>query len=140
SNICNFFFSSRRRHTRFSRDWSSDVSSSDLDARPRPGRKRKFNNREQRELEALPGRIEALEAEQAALHTKMTGPDYFRNTPEVLRADQLRHDEIEASLIELLERWEALEARQAGDWAAPPHRLARRISRRGRSVPREVPD
>src|SRR5690606_40743110 len=28
-----FFFSSRRRHTRFSRDWSSDVCSSDL---PRP--------------------------------------------------------------------------------------------------------
>src|SRR5690606_39799017 len=29
--IC-FFFSSRRRHTRFSRDWSSDVCSSDLTA------------------------------------------------------------------------------------------------------------
>src|SRR5690606_39574735 len=30
--ICRFFFffSSRRRHTRFSRDWSSDVCSSDL--------------------------------------------------------------------------------------------------------------
>src|SRR5207302_4946964 len=27
---CMFFFSSRRRHTRFSRDWSSDVCSSDL--------------------------------------------------------------------------------------------------------------
>src|SRR5690606_40638905 len=27
-----FFFSSRRRHTRFSRDWSSDVCSSDLRA------------------------------------------------------------------------------------------------------------
>src|SRR5690606_40936099 len=27
--VC-FFFSSRRRHTRFSRDWSSDVCSSDL--------------------------------------------------------------------------------------------------------------
>src|SRR5690606_9445783 len=26
-----FFFSSRRRHTRFSRDWSSDVCSSDLE-------------------------------------------------------------------------------------------------------------
>src|SRR2546422_1762807 len=26
-----FFFSSRRRHTRCSRDWSSDVCSSDLD-------------------------------------------------------------------------------------------------------------
>src|SRR5690606_39812380 len=35
-----FFFSSRRRHTRFSRDWSSDVCSSDLSSstyRPLPG-------------------------------------------------------------------------------------------------------
>src|SRR5690606_28888792 len=30
-----FFFSSRRRHTSFSRDWSSDVCSSDLDLRRR---------------------------------------------------------------------------------------------------------
>src|SRR6185503_5404552 len=29
-NDCSFFFSSRRRHTRCSRDWSSDVCSSDL--------------------------------------------------------------------------------------------------------------
>src|SRR5690606_39490710 len=28
--VYGFFFSSRRRHTRFSRDWSSDVCSSDL--------------------------------------------------------------------------------------------------------------
>src|SRR5690625_7823861 len=28
-----FFFSSRRRHTRWPRDWSSDVCSSDLDSR-----------------------------------------------------------------------------------------------------------
>src|SRR5258707_3086434 len=30
SNFCIFFFSSRRRHTRYWRDWSSDVCSSDL--------------------------------------------------------------------------------------------------------------
>src|SRR5690606_39930540 len=30
--INDFFFSSRRRHTRFSRDWSSDVCSSDLNS------------------------------------------------------------------------------------------------------------
>src|SRR3989442_9349094 len=29
--LCFFFFSSRRRHTRCGRDWSSDVCSSDLD-------------------------------------------------------------------------------------------------------------
>src|SRR5256886_10079050 len=28
--LCSFFFSSRRRHTRFDCDWSSDVCSSDL--------------------------------------------------------------------------------------------------------------
>src|SRR5690606_41040412 len=32
-----FFFSSRRRHTRFSRDWSSDVCSSDLGSSDRSG-------------------------------------------------------------------------------------------------------
>src|SRR5690606_21342693 len=30
TSLQRFFFSSRRRHTRFSRDWSSDVCSSDL--------------------------------------------------------------------------------------------------------------
>src|SRR3712207_7734589 len=30
SALCLFFFSSRRRHTRYWRDWSSDVCSSDL--------------------------------------------------------------------------------------------------------------
>src|SRR5690606_39791986 len=43
-----FFFSSRRRHTRFSRDWSSDVCSSDLISHPalklQLGRNRKCFN------------------------------------------------------------------------------------------------
>src|SRR5437868_8156214 len=35
-NVCvSFFFSSRRRHTRSKRDWSSDVCSSDLDLKTR---------------------------------------------------------------------------------------------------------
>src|SRR5438105_11892444 len=34
SIICFFFFSSRRRHTRSTRDWSSDVCSSDLGGEP----------------------------------------------------------------------------------------------------------
>src|SRR5690625_5970620 len=39
--LCVFFFSSRRRHTRWPRDWSSDVCSSDLDRMPAflPGEK-----------------------------------------------------------------------------------------------------
>src|SRR5690606_39406597 len=39
--LVSFFFSSRRRHTRFSRDWSSDVCSSDLESgRPFAGASR----------------------------------------------------------------------------------------------------
>src|SRR2546427_1964000 len=34
---CAFFFSSRRRHTRFDCDWSSDVCSSDLHVQDVPG-------------------------------------------------------------------------------------------------------
>src|SRR2546422_2618799 len=36
--LCFFFFSSRRRHTRCSRDWSSDVCSSDLTGHAEEGR------------------------------------------------------------------------------------------------------
>src|SRR3989449_10555031 len=39
-----FFFSSRRRHTRCSRDWSSDVCSSDLDRGERAGRGKEGRN------------------------------------------------------------------------------------------------
>src|SRR5690348_17475458 len=36
-SMCRFFFSSRRRHTRWTGDWSSDVCSSDLSSRAGPG-------------------------------------------------------------------------------------------------------
>src|SRR3712207_9525201 len=41
SNIMIFFFSSRRRHTRYWRDWSSDVCSSDLGDHRQPERQRR---------------------------------------------------------------------------------------------------
>ena len=71
----------------------------------------KMTYKETRELEALPREIEALEAEQKALFEKMHAPEYFRQPPEVLRADQQRSAEIEALLMQKLERWEALDAR-----------------------------
>ena len=71
----------------------------------------KLSYKETRELQALPGEIEALEAEQRALGAKMHDPGYYRQPGEALRADQKRNAEIEAALMEKLERWEALEAR-----------------------------
>jgi ATP-binding cassette subfamily F protein uup len=71
----------------------------------------KLNNKETRELEALPREIEALEAGQHALTARMSAPDYYRQSPDILRADQARSAEIEAQLMAKLERWEALEAK-----------------------------
>ena len=71
----------------------------------------KLSYKETRELEALPGEIEALEAEQHALAAKMSAPDYFKQSPEALRADRARSAEIEVLLMEKLERWHALEER-----------------------------
>src|SRR5690606_40560553 len=50
-----FFFSSRRRHTRFSRDWSSDVCSSDLAGgeRAAAGRQARDLAEVERELERV---------------------------------------------------------------------------------------
>jgi ATP-binding cassette subfamily F protein uup len=71
----------------------------------------KLSYKEMRALESLPGEIEALEAEQRALAAKMGAPEYFRQPAQVLRADQKRNGEIEALLMDKLERWEALEAK-----------------------------
>ncbi|MFL6570978.1 MAG: ATP-binding cassette domain-containing protein [Burkholderiales bacterium] len=77
-------------------------------------RRMKLSYKETRELEALPREIEALEAEQQALAAKMSAPDYFKQSPEALRADRSRSAEIEALLMEKLERWHALEERNRG--------------------------
>jgi len=70
----------------------------------------KLTYKETRELESLPKEIEALEAEQKALQAKMGEPDYYKQPPGTLRADQARHGEIEALMLEKLERWHALES------------------------------
>jgi len=78
-----------------------------VSAKPRS----KLSYKETRELAALPAEISALEAEQKQLSEKMAGPDYYRQAPDVLRADQQRSAAIEALLLQKLERWEALEAK-----------------------------
>src|SRR5690606_40511795 len=59
---CVFFFSSRRRHTRFSRDWSSDVCSSDLVLQPLVENAIKYGQ----ETSGFPLRLRVLVTRQAA--------------------------------------------------------------------------
>jgi ATP-binding cassette subfamily F protein uup len=81
------------------------------DVSPREKTRTKLSYKETRELQALPDEISALEAEQKALSEKMISPDYYRQPADALRADQARVAEIEALLMEKLERWNELESR-----------------------------
>jgi ATPase components of ABC transporters with duplicated ATPase domains len=80
--------------------------------RDRP--KAKMSYKEQRELETLPQRIEALEAEQQALHQTMSDPDFYQQDKAAVTAMQDRLAALEDELAAAYERWEMLEAQQAG--------------------------
>lgn len=73
--------------------------------------KTKLSYKEQRELEALPARIEALEAEQREIDAQLADGSLYASEPQ--RAAELgaRHAAIEEALMTALERWEALGAR-----------------------------
>jgi ATP-binding cassette subfamily F protein uup len=78
---------------------------------PKP--RTRLGYKEQRELTSLPGEIESLEQEQAAITSRMSTPDYHLQGAPQIRADQKRLGEIEASLLAKFERWEALEAERS---------------------------
>lgn len=70
--------------------------------------KRKLSYKEQREFDALPARIKALEEEQAGIDKTLAGGQLFAT--DAARATQLsaRHAEIEEEWMQALERWQAL--------------------------------
>ena len=79
--------------------------------KPAAGARTKLSYKEQRELEALPARIEALEAEQAQIGARLASSELYVKEPQAVPALQARHAEIEDELMAALERWEALGAR-----------------------------
>ena len=83
-------------------------------AKPKANRTVKLSYKEQRELDALPDEIAALETEQAAINAQLSDPEIFKDY-EKAGALQNRAEEIETLLLEKLERWELLEAKQNGE-------------------------
>ena len=77
--------------------------------KPAADQPRKLTYREQQELEQLPGRIEALEAEQAELHTQMADPAFFKQEGAEIAAANARLSEITDELTAAYARWDELE-------------------------------
>ncbi|MEE4383819.1 MAG: ATP-binding cassette domain-containing protein, partial [Pseudomonadales bacterium] len=94
---------------------AASPSASDEATRPSPApvpvkpRQKKLGYKEQRELEALPARIEALEQEIAGLQEKLADPALYREGPEAAQRLREALATSEAALEQAFERWEALE-------------------------------
>ena len=71
---------------------------------------RKLSYKEQRELDALPARIEALEAEQRTIDAELADGLLFARHPQQAAELAARHAQIEDELMQALERWEQLSA------------------------------
>ncbi|WP_295540496.1 ATP-binding cassette domain-containing protein [uncultured Thiohalocapsa sp.] len=72
--------------------------------------RRKLSYKEQRELQALPARIEQLEAEQAVLRQRLADPSLYREGGAEVTAVQGRLAALEEQLAADYARWETLEA------------------------------
>lgn len=69
----------------------------------------KLSYKDQRELDALPQRIEELEAEVETLHGAMADPAFYQQDGAAIAETRERLEGVEAELAEAYERWEALE-------------------------------
>ena len=80
-------------------------------AEPAPPKADKLSWKEARELEGLPGRIAALEGEQAELGLRLADPAIYQSDAPAAQKAAERLAAIDDELMVLLERWELLEAR-----------------------------
>jgi ATP-binding cassette subfamily F protein uup len=78
-------------------------------AAPRDDRPRKLTFKERRELDDLPFTIERLEAEQSALHARLSDPALYRAAPQEVADHTARLEALKGELAIAYSRWEELE-------------------------------
>jgi ABC transport system ATP-binding/permease protein len=89
-------------------------NSAELREERRNDRPRKLTYKEQRELEALPTKIEALEAEQTELHARLGNSDFYRQASDRITTALERLESLKYELEACYARWQALESVSAG--------------------------
>jgi ATP-binding cassette subfamily F protein uup len=73
------------------------------------GKPKKLSYKDQRELDELPERIEALEMEQARLHAAVNDAGFYQRSPEDFTATLERLEAVSRELETCYERWGVLE-------------------------------
>lgn len=102
----------RIRAAREAKSSSEEVKLSAQKPTPEASKARKLSQKEQRELEALPAKIDAFEQEQSALAAQLADPAFYHRKQGEAVVAQKRLEEIESSLSQALARWEELESRR----------------------------
>jgi ATP-binding cassette subfamily F protein uup len=74
-------------------------------------KQKKLSYKEQRELDTLPTLIADLEAEQKTISERLADPELYRQQQDEAKRLNQRFAEIDALLLESLEKWDALEAK-----------------------------
>lgn len=74
-----------------------------------PVKVRKLSYKEQRELESLPAKIEALETEQEQLQQRTSQADFYQQDKDSVAEALARLSAVNEELDEAYQRWEALE-------------------------------
>lgn len=72
---------------------------------------KKLSYKEQKELDQLPKKIEALEEKQTLINETLASPDFYKEQAEKVKQTTEELKEIEETLKELYSRWENLEER-----------------------------
>jgi len=71
-------------------------------------KKVKLSYKEQRELDELPAKMAALEAEQKTLEAALASTELYTQSKQKIAETQARFARIDEDLLALLERWEEL--------------------------------
>jgi ATP-binding cassette subfamily F protein uup len=74
--------------------------------------RKKLSYKEQREIDALPSRIEALEAEQRELQARIASPGFYKEPRTAIDAALGRADGIVQEITDAYARWDELDARR----------------------------
>ena len=77
--------------------------------RARSEKPKKLSYKEQQELDGLPAKIAALEAEQQSLHDAMAAPGFYQQGAARIAETSQRLESLQKELTSAYERWEALE-------------------------------
>jgi len=107
----------QRDRARAIRDKAAKAAPAPTPAAPPPPaaapavKKAKLSYKEQRELDGLPARIEALETEQKTLSELLAGTEIYAGDAAKLAAAQARFAALDDELLAALTRWEELGAR-----------------------------